>query len=143
MGTQEQHLRGLVVVVASTLERHPDFLRLLIALATRPHKDRDVHTVVDRVRALALDRLRGQFAVVFGIEAEGADAHDLARFALAAFDGAFVAWQASPDVALNATLANLPDALLAIRRGRPDRTPRGPPRRPAGTPPGAPRGALG
>jgi AcrR family transcriptional regulator len=117
-GTQEQHLRALVGVVASTLERHPDFLRLLIALATRPQKDRDVHAVVDRVRALALDRLRGQFAVVFGIDADGADAQDLARFALAAFDGAFVAWQASPDVALSATLADLPDALLAIRRRR-------------------------
>jgi hypothetical protein len=55
---------------------------------------------------------------VFGIDADGADAQDLARFALAAFDGAFVAWQASPDVALSATLADLPDALLAIRRRR-------------------------
>jgi AcrR family transcriptional regulator len=116
VGTQEQHLQALVSVTASTLERHPDFLRLLIVLATQPRKDGHVQAVVERVRALALDSLRGQFALVFGIEADGALAHDLARFTLAAFDGAFVAAQVSPDVRLASLLDDLPVALLAIRR---------------------------
>jgi hypothetical protein len=48
-------------------------------------------------------------------------ARELARFAMAAFDGAFVAYQASPDTRLRQTLAYLPEALVAIaRRARVD-----------------------
>jgi len=116
-GSQDQHLRALVAAVAATLEAHLDFLRMLIVLATLPRKpgNGDVHTVVNRVRALALDRLATQFGVVFAIPPDGDLARDLARFALAAFEGAFVAYQAG-DARLADTLQFLPDALIAIRR---------------------------
>jgi len=117
LGSQDQHLRALVAVIAATLEAHPDFLRMLIVLATLPRKpgNGDVHTVINRVRALALDRLATQFGIVFRIPPDGAVARDLAQFALAAFEGAFVAHQAG-DARLADTLEYLPDALIAIRR---------------------------
>jgi hypothetical protein len=49
---------------------------------------------------MALSRLREQMEIVFGVDAGGGAADQLARFALAAFDGAFVALQASRKVHL-------------------------------------------
>ena len=40
----------------------------------------------------------------------------LARFALAAFDGAFVARQSHPEVTIAELLEHLPAALAAVRR---------------------------
>ena len=117
-GPRAQRLRVLVAVIAATLERRPDFLRLLLALATQPRSaaDGQVHATVNRVRATARDRLAGQLGAIFGVAADAPQARDLARFAMAAFDGAFVAYQASPDARLEQTLAYLPDALVAIAR---------------------------
>src|SRR5512144_1380812 len=49
-GSQTQHLRGLVEAVAATLERNPNFLRILVVMATQPVNadGGDVHRVVDR-----------------------------------------------------------------------------------------------
>jgi AcrR family transcriptional regulator len=118
IGSQDEHLRAVIESVAASLERHPDFLRLLIVMATQPASAEggEVQGVVDRVREMALVRLRAQMEIVFRIDRESADAHRLARFALAAFDGAFVASQASPDVDLQALLESLPAALIAVRR---------------------------
>jgi hypothetical protein len=76
----------------------------------------EVHRVVNRVREMALDRLRDQMKVVFGLDSASAGADQLARFALAAFDGAFVACQASPALSLGRLLEPLPAALIAARR---------------------------
>ena len=59
--------------------------------------------------------------IVFGVDRAGREADHLARFALAASDGAFVAHQSHPEVGLGELLEHLPAALTAVRRdlGRP------------------------
>src|SRR4051794_30325398 len=108
--SQSEHLRALVDGVATTLEHHPDFLRILVVMATQPVNagEGKVHAVVNRVREAALVQLRAQLGVVFKIEAEGEVAEHLARFTLAAFDGAFVAFQSRPDVTIGGLLEHLP-----------------------------------
>ena len=118
IGSQLDHLRALVGTVATTLERHPDFLRILIVMATQPINagEGEVHRVVNRVRELALVQLRQQMRIVFGVHPDGEDADQWARFALAAFDGTFVAYQSHPGITLGALLEHLPAALIAVRR---------------------------
>jgi AcrR family transcriptional regulator len=118
LGPQAAHLATLVGTVAGTLEQSPDFLRILIVMATQPvnAEGGEVHRVVNRVRELALERLRDQMQVIFGLDRDGPEADRLARFALASFDGAFVAYQADPALRLEALLRHLPAALLAVRR---------------------------
>jgi AcrR family transcriptional regulator len=118
LGSQLEHLRVVVGTVAETLERQPDFLRILVVMAAQPIAavDGEVHRVVNSVRELALVRLRAQMRVVFGLDPDGEAARHLAHFALAAFDGAFVARQAQPKLRLSALLEHLPTALLAVRR---------------------------
>jgi AcrR family transcriptional regulator len=118
VGSQDDHLRFLVDSVAATLERRPDFLRLILVMATQPRVtgDGEIDIVVERVRELALVRLRNQMGIVFGIEPRSEAADHLARFALAAVEGAFVASQADPDVTLGGLLEHLPAALVAVRR---------------------------
>jgi AcrR family transcriptional regulator len=119
LGSQQDHLRALVEAVAATLDRHPDFLRILVVMAAQPDpRDGDVHRVVNRVRELALQRLRKQMHIVFGLDPAGHAPDHLARFALAAFDGAFVAQQSNPQVSLRDLLEHLPAALIAVRRER-------------------------
>ena len=100
------------------LERNPNFLRILVVMATQPVNadGGEVHRVVDRVREMALDRLRSQMEIVFGVDRLGETADHLARFALAAFDGAFVAQQSNPKLRLGDLLRHLPAALIAVRR---------------------------
>jgi AcrR family transcriptional regulator len=118
VGSRRDHLRRLVEVVAATLERNPNFLRILVVMATQPPgaEGGEVHRIVERVREMALVRLRDQMHVVFGVERRSAAADHLARFALAAFDGAFVAQQANPKVGLPGLLEHLPAALMAVHR---------------------------
>jgi AcrR family transcriptional regulator len=118
LGSQVAHLRALVEAVCTALERNPDFLRILVVMATQPvsAEGDEVHRVVSRVREMALSRLREQMEIVFGADAGGGAADQLARFALVAFDGAFVASQASREVHLRELLADLPVALKAVER---------------------------
>ena len=118
VGSRLEHLRALVQTSAATLSRHPDFLRILVVMAAQPlgAGEGEVHVVVNRVRELALVRLREQMRIVFGVDPRSAAADALARFALAAFDGAFVAQQSQPDVTIAALLAHLPAALVAVHR---------------------------
>jgi AcrR family transcriptional regulator len=118
LGSQTEHLYALVDAVAETLERNPNFLRILVVMATQPVNagGGEVHRVVERVREMALERLRDQMQIVFGLERDGEDADDLARFALAAVDGAFVAQQSNPKLRLPDLLRHLPTALVAVRQ---------------------------
>ena len=118
LGSQAEHLGTLVDTVTETLERNPNFLRILIVMATQPVNANggEVHRVVERVREMALERLRDQMQIVFGLDCDGEDADQLARFALAAFDGAFVAYQSNPKLRLRDLLRHLPAALIAVRR---------------------------
>jgi hypothetical protein len=65
---------------------------------------------------MALLHLGDQIRIAFGPDTDHDTTDRLARFALAAVDGAFVAQQADPNVSLRAILADLPTALVAIRR---------------------------
>ena len=118
IGSRQEHLRALVETAASLLERHPDFLRILVVMATQPMGagEGEVHRVVNRVRELALRRLREQMEIVFALDPQSAAADHLARFALAAFDGAFVAHQSHRRVTIAELLEYLPAALVAVRR---------------------------
>ena len=117
-GSRIEHLGALFDTVAATLERHPDFLRLLVVMAAQPINagEGEVHRVVNRVRERALVLLRGQMQIVFDVEPTGEVADQLARFALAAIDGAFVAHQSEPRVKLDQLLEHLPAALVAVAR---------------------------
>jgi len=115
-GSAIEHLRTTVSSAVQALERHPDFLRLLVGFAVQPPGDREVAAVVSSVRGEALRRLRRQIAIAFGDDAGSARTDQLARFALAAFDGAFVAARADRGVTLEALLEPLPTALAGARR---------------------------
>ena len=118
LGSQAEHLRLVLGTVSATLERNPDFLRILVVMAAQPSDAGrgEAHRIVNRVREMALVRLREQMQLVFGVDPQGEDADRLARFWLAAVDGAFVAQQAHPDVKVATLLEHLPAALVAIRR---------------------------
>ena len=109
------HLSRLVETVCEALEQESDFLRLVVVMAAQPPVDERARAleVVGGVRDVALTRLCRQFELAFGIRANSRAARDLARFALSAFDGAFIAWQADPSVQLRQVLKYLPAALAA------------------------------
>ena len=116
-GSGLDHLRALLDAVAAALGHHPDFPRVLVVMAVQPPAaGGDLRRVVDRVRDLALGRLRREMHVAFGLDPAGAAADHLARFALAALVGAIVADQSNPAATLRDVLEDLPAALLAARR---------------------------
>ena len=117
-GRPAEHLATVLSTTARTLERHPNFLRLLIVFAVQPPAvaGGQIEAVVTRVRRLGLDRLREQIALAFGDDAESSVTGPLARIALAAVDGAFVASQADRAVTLEELLEPLVPALVGARR---------------------------
>jgi AcrR family transcriptional regulator len=116
-GGAREHLANVISTAVRTLDRHPSFLRLLIALAVQPppESDREVRVVIGRIRAEALDRLRRQLQIAFGKDRADPTIDELARFALAAIDGAFVASQADARVSLERLLTPLAPALATGR----------------------------
>jgi AcrR family transcriptional regulator len=117
-GRPAQHLARVVSAATGTLERHPDFLRLLIVFAAQPPAagDGEIQAVVCRVREHALELLRAQIAVAFGDDPHSPVTDQLARFALAAIDGAFVAGQSDRAATLEHLLQPLVPSLVASRR---------------------------
>jgi AcrR family transcriptional regulator len=118
IGRTAEHLVRVSSAAVETLERHPNFLRLLIVFAAQPPAgaDGEIQAVVGRVRRAALQRLRRQVAIAFDDDERSATTDQLARFALATLDGAFLASQADPSVTLRRLLEPLPSALVAARR---------------------------
>jgi AcrR family transcriptional regulator len=118
LGRPSEHLRTVVDTAVQSLSRHPSFLRLLIVFAIHPPQggSGEVDAVVGRVRELALSRLRKQIAIAFDDDPGSATTHQLALFALAAVDGAFVASQRPAEMTLERILEPLPAALVAARR---------------------------
>ena len=117
-GRPVEHLAAVMSGATRTLERHPDFLRLLIGFTVQPPAtgDGQIQAVVRRIRDHALELLRAQMAAAFGDDPRGAVTDQLARFALAAIDGAFVACQADNGSTLEELLRPLAPSLVASRR---------------------------
>jgi len=117
-GRPAQHLARVTAAAARTLERHPDFLSLLIVFALQPPAagEGEIQAVVRRIREHALELLREQIAVAFGDDPRSPVTELLARFALAAIDGAFVACQADRGASIAQLLQPLPASLAASRR---------------------------
>ena len=117
-GRPAAHLAMVMSTAVRALERHPHFLRLLIVFAAQPPAagDGQVQDVVGRVRGQALGRLRAQLAIAFGDDPESRTTDQLARFALAAIDGAVVAVQTDRGVTLERLLQPLVPSLIASRR---------------------------
>jgi hypothetical protein len=107
-----------VSAAAGTLQRHPDFLRLLIVFAAQPRPPAagEIQAVVCCVREHALELLRAQIAVAFGDDPRSPVTDQLARFALAAIDGAFVACRADRGTTLEQLLQPLVPSLVLSRR---------------------------
>ena len=117
-GRPAKHLAAVLEGTVRTLERHPHFLRLLIVLAAQPPAvdDGEVQAVIGRIRDQARQLLRTQIGLAFGDDPHSPATDQLARFALAAMDGAFLACQADRGVTLRQLLQPLPAALPAARR---------------------------
>ena len=117
-GRPVQHLARVAAVAARTLERHPNFLRLLIVFAVQPPAAAgdEVQAVVHRIRDHALCLLREYIAVAFGDDPGSPVTDMLARFALAAIDGAFVAFQADCGASIEQLVQPLASSLATARR---------------------------
>ena len=117
-GRPAEHLAAVLAGAVRALERHPHFLRLLIVLAVQPPAvdDGEVQAVIGRIRGQARQLLAAQIGLAFGDDPHHPATGQLARFALAAIDGAFLACQADRGVTLGQLLQPLPAALPAARR---------------------------
>jgi AcrR family transcriptional regulator len=111
-----EHLRVTVEAFGRAFDHNPDFMRLLVAFAAQPPRAGEVLTVMHQVRKTARLRLRDEIRVAFGPDTDDHTVDRLAHFTHAALDGAFVSQQVEPHVSLHAILADLPAALVAIRR---------------------------
>ena len=118
IGRPAEHLATVLSTAAQTLERHPNFLRMLIVFSVQPPAGGgdEIEVVVERVRRLGLDHLREQIAIAFGDDPDSPVTIQLARLALAVIDGAFVASQADGAVPLESLLKPLVPAVVAVRR---------------------------
>jgi AcrR family transcriptional regulator len=118
-GPPAQHLAKVVSTTVRTLERHPDFLRLLIVFAVQPPADGDgqVQAVISQPHPRAgTDAPAGADRDRFRRRPQSPVTEQLARFALAAIDGAVVARQADRGVPLERLLQPLAVSLVASRR---------------------------
>ena len=98
--------------------------RMAVLAAQPPDGERgEIRAVIGRIRDRALGLLRGQIGLAFGDDPDSPATDQLARFALAAIDGAFVASQTDPEVGLEWLLEPLAPALVAARRATLDRAP--------------------
>jgi AcrR family transcriptional regulator len=118
VGRPAEHLAAVLAGAVRTLERHPHFLRLLIVLTVQPPAvdDGEVQAVIGRIRDQARQLLRAQIGLAFGDDPHSPATDQLARFALAAIDGAFLACQADRGVTIGQLLQPLPAALPAARQ---------------------------
>jgi AcrR family transcriptional regulator len=116
LGSPLEHLAAVIGAAARTLGRHGEFMRLMVVFAVQPPTTaRDqIEEVVRRVREMALARLRSELALAFDDDRTSAVTERLARFALTAIDGAFVASQADGEV-VERLLQPLPEAIAAAR----------------------------
>jgi AcrR family transcriptional regulator len=111
---------ALLEAVVTSLEQHPEFLRLLLVIALeRREVDATSLAVIRRVRELALKRIRKLLSVLLAsFDPKLADrlAGDFAPFVLCFADGAFIAQHINPDADLRHAFDLLRHALTALAR---------------------------
>jgi AcrR family transcriptional regulator len=111
---------ALLDAVVTSLQQHPEFLRLLLLIALeRREVDATSLAVIRRVRELALGRIQQLLSVLlesFGATLADRLAVELAPFVLCVADGAFVALHIDPETDLRQMFALLRRSLTALAR---------------------------
>jgi AcrR family transcriptional regulator len=119
-GTHLERLRWFLVRTAEVFAGQPDFLRLhMLLLMSKEAADVDVEIapVIAQVRRDGRAYMEEQIAAAYadlGPERARAVAAELAYFAIAGFDGAFVAWQSEPERRMVDQMDQLAVALDAL-----------------------------
>lgn len=116
IGDANQHLNGVAAAMAENLNRHPNFLRLLVGFAVQPPSagDGEVRLVVNRIRQRALGLIAVQLGLAFDESPFAPSIRSLAQFTLATIDGAFVAQQSDPAVKIEMVLQPLAASAVAL-----------------------------
>lgn len=117
-GTARERLRWYLHTTAEVFEARRDFLRLhMLLVMSEEAADTEVHELITRVRsdgrAWMNHMIRSAFAAE-GPETSAAIGDELDRFAMAGFDGAFIAFQAEGAPTVMAQMDRLVDALAAL-----------------------------
>lgn len=106
--------------VVTSLEQHPEFLRLLLVIALeRREVDQASLAVIRRVRSLAVERIRALLTLLlepFGRALAERLAGEVAPFVLCVADGAFVAQHIDPDSDLHEVFDLMSRAFSALAR---------------------------
>jgi AcrR family transcriptional regulator len=116
--TPEVYLRRTLRASGATFVEHPDFLRLFVLLLLSGNTP-ETTEIVERVRARARSNLHAMITHAFTTLAPdraGQVADDTVDFALAGFDGAFLALQANPAVGHERLMEQLAVALSSLGR---------------------------
>ncbi|HEX8086589.1 MAG TPA: TetR/AcrR family transcriptional regulator [Solirubrobacteraceae bacterium] len=116
-GTPVERIRAGLATAALLLEEHPQFLQLLITLGLQHTDDTKVLALVRETRQRARERLEEAIAAALEDlpdDERGAVSAELAHFALALADGAFVARQIDEGVDLESTFGQLATVLGAM-----------------------------
>lgn len=119
----EEHLRRSFDRIGKVFRAHPDFLRLFVLLLLS-NEDEGVGDIVRRVRERGRASLRAQVAESlspWGTQVATAVSERIADFALAGFDGAFLALQANSPTSHDTLLEQLADSLVALAARERDR----------------------
>lgn len=118
-GRAAEHLSRVVSTAVQTLKRLPNSLRLLIVFAIQPDKPATARwRPLSAASARWRWKVREQIALARDEDPHSATSDQLARFALATFDVAFLASQTDPGITLELLLEALASALVAARRQR-------------------------
>ena len=112
-----QRLLGDLESVLVAAPGHREFLRMLIVLLVT-HGDSVSHAVVQRVRAQGRDSVRRQIEIAFSAGQTAAQAahvaEQLADYAIALIEGAFLAKEANPSLPFENLMLQLADALALL-----------------------------
>jgi AcrR family transcriptional regulator len=114
--TPEEHLHRAFQRIGAVFTEHPQFLRLFVLLLLGSESD-EVSAIVERVRERGRQSLLSQLVTAFrpwGEEIGREVGERIADFALAGFDGAFLAVQAGSATSHSRLMAQLADSLIRL-----------------------------
>jgi AcrR family transcriptional regulator len=121
-GTVRERLNWRLRRTGEVFLANPDFLRLHLILvmnaeAAEEAEAAEIDRIIERVRRdgrVHMNHLIAEAFAEYGPEAAQTVADRLDHFAIAGFDGAFVAWQADPSRSMEDALDLLTDAITAL-----------------------------